>query len=133
MVLLLLDWGLKITCLQLVFLFFNNFFSYVRCAIVEELAGFGAVVHTCSRNKKELDEKIQEWEAKGFKVTGSVCDLFSKEQREELIQTVSSVFEGKLNMLVSSLTNFFFFWFLSVRCSIRVFLYLDSRGWLKKK
>lgn len=74
----------------------------IGCAIVEELAGFGAVVHTCSRNKKELDEKIQEWEAKGFKVTGSVCDLFSKEQREELIQTVSSVFEGKLNMLVNN-------------------------------
>ncbi|KAK6778399.1 hypothetical protein RDI58_025117 [Solanum bulbocastanum] len=74
----------------------------IGSAIVEELAGFGASVHTCSRNKKELDEKIQEWEAKGFKVTGSVCDLFSKEQREELIHAVSSVFEGKLNILVNN-------------------------------
>lgn len=73
---------------------------------MEELAGFGAAVHTCSRNKKELDEKIKEWEAKGFKVTGSVCDLFFKQQREDLIQTVSSVFEGKLNILVSFLTKF---------------------------
>ncbi|OIT20143.1 PREDICTED: tropinone reductase homolog At5g06060-like [Nicotiana attenuata] len=71
-------------------------------AIVEELAGFGATIHTCSRNKKELDEKIQEWKGKGFKVTGSVCDLSSKEQREQLIQTVSSVFEGKLDILVNN-------------------------------
>ncbi|XP_060176472.1 tropinone reductase homolog At5g06060-like [Lycium barbarum] len=74
----------------------------IGCAIVEELAGFGAIVHTCSRNQKELDEKIQEWQVKGFKVTGSVCDLFSKEQREKLIETVSSVFEGKLNILVNN-------------------------------
>lgn len=76
---------------------------------MEELAGFGAIVHTCSRNKKELYEKIQEWQAKGFKVTGSVCDLSSKEQREELIKTVSSVFEGKLNILVSFLTKYYFY------------------------
>lgn len=71
-------------------------------AIVEELAGFGATIHTCSRNQKELDEKIQEWKGKGFKVTGSVCDLSSKEQREQLIQTVSSVLEGKLDILVNN-------------------------------
>ncbi|XP_009622919.1 tropinone reductase homolog At5g06060 [Nicotiana tabacum] len=71
-------------------------------AIVEELAGFGATIHTCSRNQKELDEKIQEWKGKGFKVTGSVCDLYIKEEREQLIQTVSSVFEGKLDILVNN-------------------------------
>lgn len=76
---------------------------------MEELAGFGATIHTCSRNQKELDEKIQEWKGKGFKVTGSVCDLSSKEQREQLIQTVSSVLEGKLDILVSLLANYFFF------------------------
>lgn len=37
----------------------------------------------------------------GFKVTGSVCDLLHREQRENLIETVSSVFHGKLNILVS--------------------------------
>lgn len=95
--------------------------SFVRSAIVEELAGFGASVHTCSRNKKELDDKIQEWEAKGFKVTGSVCDLFFKEQREQLIHNVSSVFEGKLNILVTLLTKYFF---LRSMFSIRI---LNSR------
>lgn len=71
-------------------------------AIVEELARFGAVVHTCSRNETEINERILEWESKGFKVTGSVCDLFSRPQREKLIETVSSVFDGKLNILVNN-------------------------------
>ncbi|KAK3027815.1 hypothetical protein RJ639_041983 [Escallonia herrerae] len=30
----------------------------IRYAIVEELAAFGATVHTCSHNQKELDERI---------------------------------------------------------------------------
>lgn len=84
-------------------------FFLFRFAIVEELAGFGATIHTCSRNQKELDEKIQEWKGKGFKVTGSVCDLYIREEREQLIQTVSSVLEGKLDILVSLLANYFFF------------------------
>ncbi|XP_019186202.1 PREDICTED: tropinone reductase homolog [Ipomoea nil] len=74
----------------------------IGAAIVEELAGFGAEVHTCSRNQKELDHKVQQWQAKGFKVSGSVCDLASREQRKHLIHTVSSVFNGKLNILVNN-------------------------------
>lgn len=71
-------------------------------AIVEELARFGAVIHTCSRNQKELDERLQEWKNKGFKVTGSVCDMISRLEREKLMETVSSVFNGKLNILVNN-------------------------------
>ncbi|KAK3037429.1 hypothetical protein RJ639_031923 [Escallonia herrerae] len=74
--------------------------AYFRYAIVEELAGFGAAVHMCSRNQKELKERLPEWEGKGYKVSGSVCDLLSREQREGLIKTVSSAFGGKLNLLV---------------------------------
>jgi Tropinone reductase 1 len=72
-----------------------------RYAIVEELAGLGATVHTCSRNEAELNKCLQEWEAKGFQVTGSVCDLVSRPQREELIHKVSDQYHGKLNILVS--------------------------------
>ncbi len=72
-----------------------------RYAIVEELAGLGATVHTCCRNEAELNKCLHEWEAKGFQVTGSVCDLVSRLQREELINTVSHQFKGKLNILVS--------------------------------
>ncbi|XP_004303414.1 PREDICTED: tropinone reductase homolog [Fragaria vesca subsp. vesca] len=71
-------------------------------AIVEELAGLGATVHTCARNKALIDERVQEWKIKGFTVSGSVCDLTSKSQREELIKTVSSAFDGKLSILVNN-------------------------------
>jgi Tropinone reductase 1 len=59
-------------------------------------------VHTCARNQEQINERVQGWKSKGFKVTGSVCDLTSKSQREELIKTVSCVFDGKLNILVST-------------------------------
>ncbi|EEF26796.1 tropinone reductase, putative, partial [Ricinus communis] len=69
--------------------------------IVEELAEFEVAVHTCSRNQKELEECLQEWRSKGFRVTGSVCDVLHRDQREKLIETVSSIFHGKLDILVS--------------------------------
>ncbi|KAL7248386.1 hypothetical protein ACSBR2_003162 [Camellia fascicularis] len=60
-------------------------------AIVEELAEFGAVIHTCFRNQTELNERLKEWESKGYRMTGSVCDILSRDQREKLMETVSSV------------------------------------------
>ncbi|CAL2263920.1 unnamed protein product [Prunus armeniaca] len=40
---------------------------------------------------------------KGFdQVTGSVCDVVSKAQREELINKVSSLFQGKLNIFINN-------------------------------
>ncbi|XP_044473721.1 tropinone reductase homolog isoform X1 [Mangifera indica] len=71
-------------------------------AIVEELAGFGATVHTCSRNQTEIDDRIQEWKNKGLKVSGSVCDVKVRTEREKLMETVSSIFDGKLNILVNN-------------------------------
>lgn len=68
---------------------------------MEELAEFGAEIYTCSRNQTELNEKLQEWRGKGYKVSGSVCDLSSRQQRQELMESVSSTFDGKLNILVS--------------------------------
>nr|POE81046.1 isoform 2 of senescence-associated protein 13 [Quercus suber] len=38
----------------------------------------------------------------GFRVTGSVCDVASRAQREELISTISSLFNGKLNILINN-------------------------------
>ncbi|KAL2458378.1 NAD(P)-binding Rossmann-fold superfamily protein [Abeliophyllum distichum] len=68
-------------------------------ATVEELAEMGAIVHTCSRNEVELNGRLREWNSKGFKVTGSVCDASARDQREELMEKVSSIFNGKLNIL----------------------------------
>ncbi|KAL7265352.1 hypothetical protein ACSBR1_003175 [Camellia fascicularis] len=90
---------------------FDVLFS--QYAIVEELAGFGATVHTCSKNEKELNERLQEWESYAkLNLSVSICDLSSRAQREELMKTVSSVFDGKLNILVSSIfksTNYLCF------------------------
>ncbi|PIA60464.1 hypothetical protein AQUCO_00300163v1 [Aquilegia coerulea] len=71
-------------------------------AIVEELCGLGSIVHTCSRNESELNDRLQEWKLKGFQVTGSVCDASSSTDREKLIETVSSLFNSKLNILVNN-------------------------------
>ncbi|KAL0649239.1 hypothetical protein Bca4012_091930 [Brassica carinata] len=71
-------------------------------AIVEELAGFGARVHACARDQTLLDECLNEWKAKGYQVTGSVCDVSSRPQRDELMKTVSSLFSGKLNILINN-------------------------------
>ncbi|KAG8651355.1 tropinone reductase homolog At5g06060 isoform X1 [Manihot esculenta] len=75
-------------------------------ATVEELAGLGARVHTCSRNEAELSKCLKEWEAKGFVVTGSVCDVTSRAQREKLIEQVGSLFNGNLNIFVNNVGKY---------------------------
>ncbi|WOL13892.1 tropinone reductase [Canna indica] len=71
-------------------------------AIVEELARFGAAVHTCARNGAELEKCVEEWEAMGLKVTASACDVSSPAEREKLMERVESIFHGKLNILVNN-------------------------------
>ncbi|WCJ28350.1 NAD(P)-binding Rossmann-fold superfamily protein [Euphorbia peplus] len=71
-------------------------------AMVEELARFEVVVHTCSRKQNELDECLQQWKNKGFKITGSLCDVSNRDQRVKLMETASSIFHGKLNILVNN-------------------------------
>lgn len=75
---------------------------------MEELAELGATVYTCSRNEEELNQRLQEWSSKGFNVSGYVCDASSREQRLQLMDKVSSVFSGKLNILVSNQNGCFF-------------------------
>uniref|UniRef100_A0A3P6CF68 3-oxoacyl-[acyl-carrier-protein] reductase n=1 Tax=Brassica campestris TaxID=3711 RepID=A0A3P6CF68_BRACM len=71
-------------------------------AIVEELASFGARIHICDISKTLLNQSLSEWEKKGFQVSGSVCDVTSHPERETLIQNVSSLFDGKLNIFVNN-------------------------------
>ncbi|KAF8665974.1 hypothetical protein HU200_054062 [Digitaria exilis] len=71
-------------------------------AIVEELAGFGAKVHTCARNADELEESRRRWAEKGFIVTVSVCDVSVHGDRERLMDTVKATFDGKLDILVNN-------------------------------
>ncbi|KAA0067768.1 tropinone reductase-like protein [Cucumis melo var. makuwa] len=72
-----------------------------RRAIVEELVGFGARVHTCSRNEGELRQCLRHWKDLEFEVSGSVCDVSVRAQREELMENAGNTFDGKLNILVS--------------------------------
>ncbi|KAI4323889.1 hypothetical protein L6164_023463 [Bauhinia variegata] len=71
-------------------------------AIVEELAVLGARVHTCARNEAQLNECLHDLATKGYQVSGSVCDVTSRPQREDLITRVSSLFNGKLNILINN-------------------------------
>lgn len=71
-------------------------------AIVEELAEFGATVHICSRSQADIDECLKQWKSRGFSVTGSVCDVHSRDQRQNLMGTVASIFHGKLNILINN-------------------------------
>ncbi|XP_074268012.1 tropinone reductase homolog At5g06060-like isoform X1 [Silene latifolia] len=70
--------------------------------VVEELARQGVRVYTCARNEADLDSCLRDWEAKGLQVSGSICDVASHEQREKLMQIISSKFNGKLNILVNN-------------------------------
>uniref|UniRef100_A0ACD6ANR7 Uncharacterized protein n=1 Tax=Avena sativa TaxID=4498 RepID=A0ACD6ANR7_AVESA len=76
-------------------------------AIVEELAGFGARVHTCARNAAELEASRRRWEEKGMRVTVSVCDVSVRAEREKLMETVKETFGGKLDILVNNAGQLF--------------------------
>ncbi|XP_042420028.1 noroxomaritidine/norcraugsodine reductase-like isoform X2 [Zingiber officinale] len=71
-------------------------------AIVEELARLGSAVHTCARSQADLEKCLQKWRDSKLKVTGSVCDVSSPSEREKLMATVKSQFDGKLNILVNN-------------------------------
>ncbi|KAI3840916.1 hypothetical protein MKX03_006520 [Papaver bracteatum] len=77
-------------------------------AIVEELAWLGAAVHICARTKDDISKCLKDWEAKGYQITGSVCDVSVPAEREELMKTVSTVFSGKLNIFVNSAAAYIF-------------------------
>ncbi|KAF8010756.1 hypothetical protein BT93_J1410 [Corymbia citriodora subsp. variegata] len=72
-------------------------------AVVEELAGLGAAVYTCSIDEAEVnDECLKDWKDKGFQVAFSACDVSSRSEREKLMLAVSSHFDGKLNILINN-------------------------------
>ncbi|KAG0530812.1 hypothetical protein BDA96_05G219100 [Sorghum bicolor] len=77
-------------------------------AVVEELAEFGARVHTCARNAADLEESRRRWAEKGLVVTVSVCDVSVPADREKLMDTVKATFDGKLDILVNNAGQAFF-------------------------
>jgi Tropinone reductase 1 len=75
-----------------------------RRAIVEELAGFGVRVHTCARGDAELQECLRLWGADGrlARVTGSVCDVAVRGDRERLVAAAREELGGRLDILVNN-------------------------------
>ncbi|KAK7339698.1 hypothetical protein VNO77_20379 [Canavalia gladiata] len=71
-------------------------------AIAEELAEFGAAVHICARSQEDVNKCLQEWNSRGFRMTGSACDVLSRDQRENLMKDIASIFHGKLNILINN-------------------------------
>lgn len=71
-------------------------------AVVEEFAEHGATVHICDLDEAEINDCVREWKTKGFKITGSVCDVSKREETEKLMKQVSSLFNGKLNILINN-------------------------------
>lgn len=76
--------------------------SGIGFAVVEELVAFGAIVHTCTIEETQLNKCLQRWESLNYPVTGSVCDVTSRAEREKLMEKVSSIFNGKLDILINS-------------------------------
>ena len=71
-------------------------------AIVEEFAEQAATVLMCYLDEAEINDYAREWKTKGFKITGSVCDVSEREERKKLMKQVSSLFNGKLNIVLYS-------------------------------
>ncbi|KAL0701626.1 hypothetical protein Bca4012_057748 [Brassica carinata] len=65
--------------------------SGIGYAIVGELAGFGAKIHVCDISEVMLNQSLSEWEKKGFPVSGSVCEVTYRPERETLIKCLLSV------------------------------------------
>ncbi|TVU34640.1 hypothetical protein EJB05_16482, partial [Eragrostis curvula] len=79
-------------------------------AIVEELAGFGVRVHTCARGDADLQECLRRWGADDrlARVTGSVCDVSVRGDRERLVAAARDEFGGRLDILVNNAGQTFF-------------------------
>ncbi|KAG6765746.1 hypothetical protein POTOM_029803 [Populus tomentosa] len=65
----------------------------------------GSTRSSCSymcEEPSQLDACIHQWKEKGLKVRGSVCDVSSQADRGKLINEDSSLFCGKLNILINN-------------------------------
>ncbi|XP_047054105.1 noroxomaritidine/norcraugsodine reductase-like [Lolium rigidum] len=83
-------------------------------AIVEELAGFGVRVHTCSRSDADVQERLRGWGAdvntgrlRG-RVTASTCDVSVRADREALWAAARAELGGRLDILVNNAGQTFF-------------------------
>ncbi|XP_039142131.1 noroxomaritidine/norcraugsodine reductase-like isoform X3 [Dioscorea cayenensis subsp. rotundata] len=74
----------------------------IGLGIVKELVSLGATVHVCDKNEPDLIKRLEQWEEQHLPITGSLCDVSSRDDRHKLIEKVSSLFNGKLDILVNN-------------------------------
>ncbi|RMG69179.1 MAG: SDR family oxidoreductase [Calditrichaeota bacterium] len=70
-------------------------------AIVEQLLGFGCRVFLVARNQSELDERVGEWQARGYPVDGFAADLGREADRRRLVDWLAGQVEA-LEILVNN-------------------------------
>ena len=69
--------------------------------MAEGLAEAGANLVLCARRAEWLDETVEEFRARGFKVEGMLCDVAKPDQVEAVVQTTVSKFGG-VDILVNN-------------------------------
>jgi Tropinone reductase 1 len=70
---------------------------------VDELAAKGARILTCSRNTKDLEGCVEQWQSEGFDVTGVTADVASVQGRDDLLQELKTWLDGeRLDVLVNN-------------------------------
>lgn len=73
----------------------------IGLAIAEEFLQHGAEVFIVARSKDEIDSKLKEWKAKGFRVDGITCDVQSEQDRKHVIEIIEKKW-GVLDLLINN-------------------------------
>ena len=68
--------------------------------IAKQLSEQGAVVHICSRKKKNIKEAVRKLKLLGNEVQGHCCNLSKPKERSELINSIKDKHEGRLDLLI---------------------------------
>ena len=69
--------------------------------MAEALAEAGANLMLCARRQEWLDETVKEFEQRGFKVAGTLCDVAKPEEVQSVVEETVSTF-GPVDILINN-------------------------------
>jgi len=69
--------------------------------MAEALAEAGANLMLCARRQEWLDETVKEFEQRGFKVDGTLCDVAKPEEVQSVVEETVSTF-GPVDILINN-------------------------------